>query len=104
MKHLLQRHPLRVKASFEHSLVLTYAFPATTLEPFLPPGLMLDVFEGFGFLAVAMVQTRELRPAFLPRALGQDFFLTGYRIFARFRTPEGRVLRGLRILRSDANR
>ena len=36
--------------------------------------------------------------------LGQDFVLTGYRIFAKFRTPGGRTLRGLRILRSDADR
>jgi hypothetical protein len=34
---------------------------------------------------------------------GQDFFLAGYRVFTRFRTREGRTLRGLRILRSDTN-
>jgi len=78
--------------------------PEKLLLPLLPPGLILDTFEGFGFLAVAMVQTRELRPAFLPRAFGQDFFLAGYRIFARFRTADERLLRGLRILRSDADR
>jgi hypothetical protein len=33
-----------------------------------------------------------------------DFFLAGYRIFTRYRTPEGRTLRGLRILRSDTDR
>jgi len=104
MRHLLQRHPLPVKAWFRHSLVLTYALPAELLDPLLPPGLLLDTFEGFGFVAVAMVQTRGLRPTFLPSALGQDFFLTGYRIFARFRTAEGRLLRGLRILRSDTDR
>jgi hypothetical protein len=104
MRHLLQRHPIPVKAWFRHSLVLTYALPAQLLTPLLPPGLMLDTFEGFGFLAVAMVQTQRLRPAFLPRVFGQDFFLTGYRVFARFRTADGRLLRGLRILRSDANR
>lgn len=104
MRHLLQRHPLPVKAWFSHSLVLTYALPEKLLLPLLPPGLILDTFEGLGFLTVAMVQTRELRPAFLPRAFGQDFFLTGYRIFARFRTADGRLLRGLRILRSDADR
>lgn len=104
MRHLLQRHPLPVKAWFDHSLVLTYALPAELLESLLPPGLVLDRFEQYGFLAVAMVQTRDLRPAFLPRALGQDFFLTGYRIFARFHAADGRLLRGLRILRSDANR
>lgn len=104
MRHLLQRHPIPVKARFRHSLVLTYALPEPLLAPLLPPGLMLDTFEGFGFLAVAMVQTHGLRPAILPRAFGQDFFLTGYRIFARFRTADGRLLRGLRILRSDADR
>jgi hypothetical protein len=104
MRYLLQRHPLPVKAWFQHSLVLTYAFPAPLLTPLLPPGLLLDTFEDFGFLAVAMVQTRDLRPAFLPESLGQDFFLTGYRIFARFRSRDGRLLRGLRILRSDTNR
>jgi len=104
MRHLLQRHPLPVKAWFRHSLVLTYALPAESLTPLLLPGLILDTFEGFGFIAVAMVQTCGLRPAFLPRALGQDFFLAGYRIFTRFRTADGRLLRGLRILRSDTNR
>ena len=104
MRHLLQRHPLPVKAWFQHSLVLTYAVPADVLEPMLPPGLMLDTFGDFGFVAVAMVQTRQLRPTFLPRVLGQDFFLAGYRIFTRFRTAEGRLLRGLRILRSDTDR
>jgi len=104
MRHLLQRHPLPVRAWFDHSLVLTYALPSEVLSPLLPPGLMLDTFGGFGFLAVAMVQTRDLRPVFLPRAFGQDFFLTGYRIFARFRTGGGRMLRGLRILRSDTDR
>lgn len=104
MRHLLQRHPLPIKAWFDYSLVLTYAMPAEILTPLLPPGLILDTFEEFGFVAMAMVQTRRLHPAFLPAMFGQDFFLAGYRIFARFRTPDGRLLRGLRILRSDTNR
>lgn len=103
MRHLLQRHPLPVKAWFRHSLVLTYALPVNVLEPLLPPGLMLDSLGEFGFVAVAMVRTRNLRPAFLPRFLGQDCFLTGYRIFARYRSEDGRQLRGLRILRSDTD-
>jgi hypothetical protein len=103
MRHLLQRHPIPIKAWFRHSLVLTYALPADALRPLLPPGLVLDTFGDFGFVAVAMVQTRSLRPAFLPQWCGQDFFLAGYRIFTRFRTRAGRTLRGLRILRSDAD-
>lgn len=103
MRHLLQRHPLPVRAHFKRSLVLTYALPAETLRSLLPPGLELDEREGLGFLAIAMVQTEELRPAFLPAAFGRDFFLAGYRIFARWRYPDGRNLRGLRILRSDTD-
>jgi hypothetical protein len=103
MLHLLQRHPLPVYAFFRHSLVLTYALPAPLLRPLLPPGLTLDTYEDYGFVAIAMVQTEGLHPAGVPRRLGQDFFLTGYRIFTRFQTPGGRNLRGLRILRSDTD-
>jgi hypothetical protein len=104
MLHVLKRHPLPVRAFFRHCLVLTYAFPERLLAPLLPPGLTLDGYDGLGFLAIAMVQTEKLRPVGVPAALGQDFFLTGYRIFSRFRTAAGRRLRGLRILRSDADR
>lgn len=100
----LRRHPIPIKAFFRHSLVLTYAFPRDVLEPLLPPGLKLDVHGEYGLVAIAMVQTESLRPTFCPRFLGQDFFLTGYRIFARYKTDSGRTLRGLRILRSDTNR
>src|SRR2546426_4238459 len=104
MLYALKRHPLPVRAFFGHYLVLTYALPAKLLEPLLPPGLMLDTYQEFGFVAVAMVQTQALRPAFLPPAFGLDFFLAGYRIFARFQTASGRTLRGLRILKSDTDR
>jgi hypothetical protein len=101
--HLLQRHPLAIDAHFDFSLVLTYAFPAQQLAPLLPAGLRVDRFGPWGFVAIAMVQTRGLRPAIAPRLLGQSFFLTGYRIFTTFNAG-GRTLRGLYILRSDTNR
>lgn len=107
MIYKLRRHPIPIRAHFEHCVVLTYALPSHTLKPLLPPGLELDTFGPggeTGFVAVALVQTRNLRPVGVPQALGQDFFLSGYRIFARFQTPDGRNLRGLRILRSDTNR
>lgn len=100
----LKRHPLPINAFFRHSVVLTYALPKSLLEPLLPPGLALDTFKDYGFVAIAMVDTQSLRPAFCPRAFGQDFFLVGYRIFARYKSAAGRTLRGLRILRSDTNR
>ena len=120
----LRRHPIPVTAFFEHSLVVTYAFPRRVLEPLLPPGLELDAVGDVGFVAVAMVQTRGLRPAGFPRVCGRDFFLAGYRIFVKFRVPadgtggsstrplrngteahlSARTLRGMFILRRDADR
>src|SRR5206468_2965667 len=99
----LKRHPIAVKAHFRHSLVLTYVFPKQRLKGLLPPGLMLDTHRGVAFLAIAVVQTEALRPAFLPAWFGRDFLLTGYRIFARYRTRAGRTLRGLRLLRSETD-
>lgn len=90
---------------FEHSLVVTWAMPAPALEPLVPPGLTLDTYDGcWGFVVIALVQTRNLRPAFLPSWAGRDYALTGYRIFVKHRDRTGRTRRGLHILRSDTNR
>jgi hypothetical protein len=102
--HFLQRHPLTVRAHFDYSLVLTYAIPRRFLEPLLPPGLQLDTFENHGFVAIALVQTRGLRPALFPACMGRTFFLAGYRIFTTFKPSAARTLRGLYILRSSTNR
>ena len=103
MLHLLRRHIFPVTAYFRKSLVLTYAFPPEILEPLLLPGLTLDTVRGYGFLAIALVQTEGMRPSFLPAACGSDFFLGGYRIFTRLATPAG-SRRGLRILHSSTDR
>lgn len=100
----LRNHPFAVEAWFDWSLALVFAWPAELLAPLLGRGLELDTYAGHGFVAIALVQTKSLRPAGLPAWLGRDFFLTGYRIFARHRTAAGRSLRGLRILRSDTDR
>jgi hypothetical protein len=102
--YLLKRHPLAIEAHFEFVLVLTYAFPKESLLPLIPAGLILDCHGDLAFVAAAFVQTRKLRPKGWPAALGQDFFLAGRRIFTRFKTSEGRTLRGLLILRSDADK
>ncbi|MFE4599612.1 DUF2071 domain-containing protein [Kitasatospora indigofera] len=108
MRHLLQRHPFAMRTRFAHSLVLTYALPPELIAPLVPPGLEPDTYTDpcgteHGFVAAALVDTRALRPAGLPARLGGDFVLTGYRVFTRFRTPGGRTMRGLRILRSDTD-
>ncbi|MBX9952777.1 MAG: DUF2071 domain-containing protein [Candidatus Obscuribacterales bacterium] len=104
MLHLLKRHPIAIEAHFDYTLVLTYALPSEILKPLLFSGLELDTFQEFGFVAIAMVDVKHLRPKGMPAQLGQSFFLTGYRIFVRYRNKEGKNLRGLRILRSDTDR
>lgn len=89
-----------MKAFFRRSLVLTYAFPKKILEPLLDPGLSLDDYQGNAFIALALVETRQLRPNPLPAWLGRNFFLIGFRVFVKFSTREGKTLRGLKILQS----
>jgi len=83
---------------------LTYAARASALADLAGPGLGLDTYDGWGFFAIALVETQNLRPKPFPRWLGYSFFLSGYRLFTRFARPGKQTLRGLRILRSDTDR
>ena len=101
----LRRHPFPIAARLRSCLTLTYAFPAAVLEPLVSPGLALDTVDGYGFVAVALVNAEALRPDGFPRSVGRNFFLAGYRVFTTFQ-PAGelRPRRGLQILRSDTDR
>jgi hypothetical protein len=100
----LRHHPFPVVARFERVVAVSFAFPESILRPLVPDALEIDLHGGFGFLTVAMVWTKKLRPAGFPAFLGQDFFLVGYRIFTRLREESGRRLRGLKIVRSETDR
>lgn len=104
MLNFLKNHPFAVEAFFEHSLVLTFAAPAAGLTRLIPECLSLETLDGAtGFLAVAMVDTRNLRPRGFPAWTGRNFVLTGYRTFVRCTTCSGCRLRGLYILGSETN-
>lgn len=100
----LKNHPFAVEAHFDSSLVLTFAVPKEQLEMLIPECLELDLFEDqYAFVAVAMVQTKHLRPKGFPKFLGNDFFLIGYRIFVRYTNEKGKRLRGLYIIKSETD-
>lgn len=100
----LKNHPFAVEAFFDYSLVLTYALPKQDIQHLIPECLTLDTFQDqWAFVAVALVQTKALRPKGLPTWIGNDFFLIGYRIFVRYTTPAGKRLRGLYILKSETD-
>ena len=100
----LKNHPFAVQAHFDSSIVLTFAIPKEQLQNCIPECLELDVFDNkYAFIAIAMVQTKELRPKGFPKFMGNNFFLIGYRIFVRYTNSEGKRLRGLYILKSETN-
>ena len=83
---------------------MSFAFPEAVLRSLVPDTLEIDLYKGLGFVTVAMVWTKQLRPAGFPAFLGQDFFLAGYRVFTRLRDGSGRRLRGLKIVRSETDK
>ena len=105
MLAFLKDHPFAVEAYFESSLVLTFAVPKEQLHNLIPECLQLDTFQDkWAFVAVAMVQTKNLRPKGLPKFMGNDFFLIGYRVFVRYTNLAGKNLRGLYILKSETDK
>jgi uncharacterized protein YqjF (DUF2071 family) len=105
MLAFLKDHPFAVEAYFESSLVLTFAVPKEQLQNLIPECLQLDTFQDkWAFVAVAMVQTKGLRPKGFPKFMGSDFFLIGYRVFVRYTNNAGKNLRGLYILKSETDK
>ncbi len=103
--NFLKKHPFAVLAHFESSIVLTYAVKKEEIEHIIPEPLELDTFKNeWAFIAVAMVQTKGLRPKGFPKFMGNAFFLIGYRIFVRYKNRAGKNLRGLYILKSETNK
>jgi uncharacterized protein YqjF (DUF2071 family) len=104
MLSFLKNHPFAVEAHFESSLVLTFAVPKEQLQNVIPECLELDTFQDkWAFVAIAMVQTKDLRPKGFPKFMGNDFFLIGYRVFVRYSNKAGKNLRGLYILKSETD-
>ncbi|TVR43540.1 MAG: hypothetical protein EA402_09565 [Planctomycetota bacterium] len=101
---LARANPFAVDAWFDCSCTLVYALPLSDIAQRVPAPLQVDDWQGrWGFLAVALVQTRKLRPAGLPAWMGSDFILAGYRYFVRCPQADGRRLRGLYIIRSQTD-
>lgn len=103
--NFLKKHPFAVETYFENSIVLTYAIAKEELKDLIPECLELDTFDNkWAFLALAIVNTKSLRPKGFPKLLGNDFFLIGYRVFVRYTDKRTKRLRGLYILKSETNK
>lgn len=100
---VFQSHPFPVSAYFDRVVAISFAFPEESLKKFLSPGLRLDTYNGLGFITVAMVWTKQMRPTIFPKMLGRSFFLAGYRVFVKYTNAQGKNLRGLQILKSETD-
>lgn len=101
----LKDHPFGVVAELERTVVLTFAASKTEIQTLIPSFLELDTFQDqWGFVAVAIVRTKGLRPTGFPEWLGNDFWLLGYRVFVRYTNARGKRLRGLYNLGSETDK
>lgn len=100
----LKNHPFAVEAFFEQSYVLSFAVPLADVQNLIPGCFTADHFNNeWGFIAVAIVSTKNLKPKGFPFLRGQDFILAGYRVFVRYQNKAGKNKRGLFILKSETN-
>jgi hypothetical protein len=105
MLSFIKNQPFAVEAFFERSLVFTFAVQKDQIQNLIPPCLELDTLnDKWAFIAVAMVQTKNLRPKGFSSIFGNDFFLIGYRVFVRYVNSAGKRLRGLYILKSETDK
>lgn len=101
---LMLRHPWAMTTRFRDVIVLTYAFPHTLLRRLVPRTLEPETRGDLGFVAVALVDMDGLRPSRAPRWTGSDAVFVGYRVFVRTELADGRVRRGLKVIRTDVDR
>jgi len=60
---------------WQHLLFLHWRVPAESLQPHLPPGLTVQIFDGSAWLGVVPFWMRRVRPRFLPPVPGISDFL-----------------------------
>jgi uncharacterized protein YqjF (DUF2071 family) len=65
--------PIVAKHGWRDMFFLHWAWPAARLAPLLPPGLVLDRFDGDAFLTVAPLRIESMRPRGFPSFVGLSF-------------------------------
>jgi hypothetical protein len=95
--------PFPVKAWFDFFVVLFFSIDKNEAAKRIPFPLQLDLHNEKALLAVAAVQTKNFRPAFLPSFMGRNFNLVGYRFLTTYERQNGDTIRGLKIIRSQTN-
>lgn len=100
----LKNHPFTIMAHFNYCYVFTFSMPIEDVKHLVYRGLSPDAYKNkFAFYTIAIVDSQRLRPSFLHENLGSNFLLIGHRIFVRLKSQEGKIYRGLQILKSETD-
>ncbi len=104
MLKLIPKHSFAMKAHFEKVIMLTFAIPKKEILPLIPNCLDLDSYNNkWGFITIAFVKAKGLRPKGFPKFMGSNLILSGYRVFVSYVNKKGKRLRGIYIIKSETD-
>lgn len=78
-----QRPKRKIKGyqSWRNLTFLHWEIASEELEPLLPSGLQLDLFQGKAYIGIVPFEMKKIRPAWCPQALGFNFLETNVRTY-----------------------
>ena len=73
-----QRPKKQIKGyqSWRNLTFLHWEIASEELEPLLPSGLQLDLFQGKAYIGIVPFEMKNIRPAWCPQVLGFNFLET----------------------------
>ena len=78
-----QRPKKQIKGyqSWRNLTFLHWEIASEELEPLLPSGLQLDLFQGKAYIGIVPFEMKNIRPAWCPQVLGFNFLETNVRTY-----------------------
>ena len=78
-----QRPKKKIKGyqSWRNLTFLHWEIASEELEPLLPSGLQLDLFQGKAYIGIVPFEMKNIRPAWCPQVLGFNFLETNVRTY-----------------------
>ncbi len=86
-------------AEWRHLLMLTWEVPPAVLQPLVPAGTVLDLWEGRALASVVGFRFLRTRVLGVPVPWHRDFDEVNLRFYVRREMPDGRVRRGVTFVR-----
>ena len=79
MMKCLPIHPFPMRITFSTCILVNFAIDPHALKQKLPSHLEPDLHDGMGYVSIVIAKMENMRPAFLPQALGVTYHQVVYR-------------------------